>query len=222
MSKHEPRRGGTSGAARITVTGTGRVERPADTAHGTFVIEASRPTAAEARAAAAETATAVLAALSEAGVGPADRRTAGLDVQPTWEHDGNRPVRTGFTVSNRIAALVRDLERVGAVLDAGLNAGATGLEGVRFELANPDGDATEARRLAVADARQRATTIAEAAGGSLGALVAVHEGPAPIPFPGAQPRLMAMAAEAAPTPVLPGSVEVTVTVTAEWALDRKR
>lgn len=216
MPKHASRR--SSGpAASITVVGTGRVERPADVARATFVAEATRETATEARAAAAETATSVIAALAAAGVTRADLRTAGLDVQPSWEHDGTRSIRTGFTVTNRIEAVVRDLERVGAVLDAGLDAGATGLDGVAFDLADPSPDATEARRRAVLDARSRATTIAEASGRKLGALIAIAEGASP-PVPLPRQRMMALAADAAPTPVMPGSVEVTVTVTAEWEL----
>jgi uncharacterized protein len=219
MAKHDHVRGHGSGPARVSVTGTGRVERAADIAHVTFVVEASRPTAAEARGAAAGTAVAVLAALAAAGVADVDRRTAGLDVSPTWEHDGTRSIRTGFTVTNRIAAVVRDLERVGAVLDAGLEAGATGLDGVRFDLADAAADTTEARRLAVLDARSRARTIAKAASGRLGALVAVAEAGAPVPLPHREARMMAMAGDSSPTPVIPGSVEVTVSVTAEWELD---
>ena len=217
MAKHDQVRRVDSAAARVSVMGTGRVERAADIAHVTFVVEAPRPSAAEARGAAALTAAAVLEALAAAGVSDADRRTAGLDVSPTWEHDGSRSIRTGFTVTNRIAAVVRDLERVGAVLDAGLEAGATGLDGVRFDLADAAADITEARRLAVLDARSRATTIAEAAGCRLGSLVAVAEAGAPVPLPGREARMLAMAADS-PTPVIPGSVEVTVSVTAEWEL----
>jgi uncharacterized protein YggE len=218
MAKRDQVRRRGSASARISVMGTGRVERAADIAHVTFVVEASRPTAAEARGAAAVTAAAVLEALAGAGVADADRRTAGLDVSPTWEHDGTRSTRTGFTVTNRIAAVVRDLERVGAVLDAGLEAGATGLDGVRFDLADAASDTTDARRLAVLDARSRATTIAAAAGGRLGSLVAVAEAGAPVPLPRREARMLAMAADSSPTPVIPGSVEVTVSITAEWEL----
>jgi uncharacterized protein YggE len=216
MPKPTRRRSGDA-TATIAVVGTGRIERAADIARATFVVEATRETATDARAVAAETAAAVIAALARAGVARDDLRTAGLDVQPSWEHDGTRSVRTGFTVINRIAALVRDLELLGSVLDAGLGAGATGLDGVAFELADPAADSTEARRRAVQDARGRATTIAEASGRKLGPLVAVAEG-APTPVPIARQRLMAVAADAAPTPVMPGSVEVTVTITAEWEL----
>ena len=128
-------------------------------------------------------------------------------------------VRTGFTVTNRIAATVRDLEAVGRVLDAGLGAGATGLDGVRFRLADEAAASEEARRAAVADARRRATTITEALGGGLGALIAVSEGAPVGPSPLLEAkRAFAVAAMDAPTPVVPGAVEVTVTVSAAWEL----
>ena len=205
--------------ARIAVSGTGRTTRPADLARAVFVAEAARETAAEARAAAAGIADAVLAAIRGAGVADADVQTAGLDLSPSWEHDGNRMVRTGFTVTNRIGVTVRDLEIVGRVLDAGLEAGATGLDGVTFALADPRGPEMEARRAAVEDARARAETIAAAAGGTLGALRSVAEGVEAGPSPRPIAKLAAFAAaDSAATPVLPGVVEVAVSVTAEWDL----
>jgi len=89
----------------------------------------------------------------------------------------------------------------------------------RFRLADEAAASQEARRSAVADARRRAATIAEALGGGLGPLVAVSEGtPAgPSPFREAKLAFAAVAADA-PTPVLPGAVEVSVTVTAAWEL----
>jgi uncharacterized protein YggE len=205
--------------ARITVSGTGRAARPADLARAVFVAEAARETAAEARAAAAGIADAVITAIRGAGVAAADVQTAGLDLSPGWEHDGTRMVRTGFTVTNRIGVTVRDLETVGRVLDAGLEAGATGLDGVTFALADPGAPEAEARRAAVEDARGRAETIAAAAGGSLGALRSVAEGAEAVPYPRPAAKLAAFAAaDGAATPVLPGVVEVSVSVTAEWEL----
>jgi uncharacterized protein len=205
--------------AGVSVTGTGTAWRAADSAAATFVAEAARESAAAARSASAAVAEAVIDALRAAGVAGADLHTAGLDVAPGWEHDGSRMVRNGFTVTNRIAVTIRDLERVGEVIDAGLAAGATGLDGVAFHLADEAGASEEARRAAVADARRRATTIAEALGGRLGPLRGIGEGMPAGPSPRRGSRMMAMAAEAAPpTPVVPGRIEVTVTVTAEWDL----
>jgi uncharacterized protein YggE len=203
----------------VVVTGTGRVQQPADIAQATFVVEGTRDTAAEARSVAASAAQSVLAALAGAQIAGADVRTAGIDVSPNWEHEGNRPVRKGFTVTNRIAATIRDLEQVGTVLDAALESGATGLDGVAFQLAETGAAETEARGLAVADARARAETIARAAGMTLGRLVGIAEGGAALPLPRREMRMAAMAADSfAPTPVLPGSIELTVSVIAEWEL----
>lgn len=204
--------------ATVTVSGVGRASRSPDVADATFVAEATRPTAVEARGAAAAIASAVLAALGAAGVANDDLRTAGLDVSPTWEHDGQKMVRTGFTVTNRIAAVVRDLERVGRVIDAGLEAGATGLEGVHFRIDDEAQAATDARRQAVADARARATTIAEALGGRLGPLVRITEGVPAGPAPLREAKMALMAAADVATPVQPGAVEVAVSVTGEWEL----
>jgi len=201
----------------VTVPGHGRVERAADLAATTFVVEVTRPTAADARAAAAEAAAQVLDALAAAGVGRADLRTAGLDVQPAWDHEGSRPVRRGFTVAHRIGATVRDLDAVGRVVDAGLSSGATGLDGVEFRLGDPGPAAAEARALAVRDALGRATIIAEAAGMRLGALRSLGEGGTLSPAPRREMRMMAMAADAL-TPVLPGRIEVVVDVVGEWEL----
>lgn len=218
------KRGSTTSAPavdrpRVSVTGTGRVRRAADIAQATFVVEGIRDTAAEARSVAASSAADVLAALAAVGIRAEDVRTAGIDVAPNWEHEGNRPVRKGFTVTNRIAATIRDLEQVGTALDAALESGATGLDGVTFQLAETGPAETEARRLAVEDARARASTIAAAAGMTLGPLVGIAEGDAAVPRPRREMRMAAMAADSyAPTPVLPGSIEVAVSVTADWEL----
>ena len=211
MTKPEP---------QIAVRGVGRVRRTPDVADLVLVIEAQRPTATEARDVAAGTADRVLDALRDAGIAPPDLRTAGIDVQPAWEHDDRgRARRVGFTVVHRLAARVRDLDAVGRTLDAALDRGATGVEGVALGIADPTDAETDARRLAVADARQRAETIAAAAGVRLGALLTLSEGVSlapPGPHGGREMRF-AMAADAS-TPVEAGSLEVSVAIEGIWEL----
>jgi len=205
--------------ALVTVAGVGRVERDPDIARATLTVEATRETAAEARAVAAAAADAVIAAVRAAGVGEGDLRTASIDVNPAWEQRDALMVRTGFTVSSRLGVAIRDLESVGRVIDAALGAGATGLDGVSFGLADTGPAAEEARRLAVLDAKARATTIARAADAKLGTLVDVTEGAAEGPGPRPQARMMAAMAADVSTPVLPGRVEVSVGVVTTWELD---
>jgi hypothetical protein len=205
--------------ALVTVAGVGRVEREPDVARATFSVEATRETAAEARGFTATTADAVIKALRKAGVADGDLRTASIDVNPAWEQRDNQMVRTGFTVTNRLGVAIRNLESVGNVIDAALGAGATGLDGVSFGLSDSTAAASEARTLAVQDARGRALTIAKAADAKLGSLVDITEGAADMPGPRPQMRMMAaMAASDTETPVLPGRVEVTVSVVGTWEL----
>lgn len=205
--------------ALVTVAGVGRVEREPDVARATFTVEATRETAAEARGVSAGIAEKVIAALREAGVGEGDLRTASIEVNPSWEQRDGQMVRTGFTVTNRLGVAVRKLESVGSVIDAALGAGATGLDGISFGLADTTSASVEARTLAVQDARARAQTIAKAADAKLGDLVDVTEGAAEVPGPRPQARMMAaMAAADVATPVLPGRVEVSVSVVATWEL----
>lgn len=213
---------GRGGRPAVTVTGLGRVGREPDIARATLLVEATRETAAQARSVVAGLADAVIAALLAAGVAEGDLHTASIDVGPAWEQRGGEPVRTGFSVSSRLAVTVRDLATVGDVIDAALGAGATGLDGVWFGLADGSAAAAEARRLAVVDARDRAETIAAAAGMALGPLLSVSEGVPGVPFPGPAARLMAAdAAPEAATPVVPGRVEVALSVTAAWSLVRR-
>ena len=205
--------------ALVTVAGVGRVEREPDIARATLTVEATRETAAEARVIAAGTADAVIAAVRAAGVGDGDLRTASIDLSPAWENRDGQMVRTGFTVSSRLGVAIRDLETVGRVIDVALEAGATGLDGVSFGLADTTSAAEEARRLAVHDAKARATTIAKAADAKLGGLVDVTEGAAEGPGPRPQARMMAAMAADVRTPVLPGRVEVSVSIVATWELD---
>jgi uncharacterized protein len=205
--------------ALVTVAGVGRVEREPDIARATFAVEATRETAADARGVTAEAAEAVIKAVRKAGVADGDLRTASIDVNPAWEQRDNQMVRTGFTVTNRIGVAIRDLESVGKVIDAALGAGATGLDGVSFGLSDSTLAASEARTLAVQDARARALTLAKAADAKLGQLVDLTEGASEAPGPRPQMRMMAvMAANDAATPVLPGRVEVSVSVVATWEL----
>src|SRR4051812_6034374 len=167
----------SSAPPRIAVRGIGRARRTPDIADLTLVVEVIRPTATEARDGAARTARQVTDALRAAGVTDEDLRTAGIDIQPAWESDAQgRSRRSGFTVLHRVAARVREVDAVGRSLDAALDAAAPGVDLVQLGIGDPREAETEARRLAVADAQARAATIAEAAGASLGPLLAIAEG----------------------------------------------
>jgi uncharacterized protein YggE len=202
----------------ISVHGSGRVIATPDVADVRVGVTVTRPTVAEARRDAAEVAARVLAAVTAQGVARADVRTETLTVQPDYEYLDRGPRLRGQQVSNRFAVTVRNLEVLAGVIDDALAAGATTLDGVGFRHHDPPALEREARSIAVRDARERAELLATEAGVKLGSVVSIAEtGAAPPPRPMAMYRMAA--AEAAPTPVEGGSLEIVAGVEVTFSID---
>jgi uncharacterized protein YggE len=143
-----------------------------------------RATAAAARESAAVTMNAVLGALTDKGVAKRDQRTALLSLSPVTDYSSDKGPRvTGYQAANSVSVTVRDLSLAGTLIDAALGAGATSLDGLDFSVADPSAAEEEARTAAMADAKRRATTIAAAAGVTLGQVVGVSEGSGGGPAP---------------------------------------
>ena len=78
---------------------------------------------------------------------------------------------------------VLELNRLGAILDAVVQAGGNRVQGVSFSLAEPGPHIDQARRKAVADARHRAELYAAEAGVKVGGALLISEQSAPVPMP---------------------------------------
>ncbi len=209
------------GPARvITVTGEGRSDRKPDMAVVSLGVSHQAQTAGEAMAMMADGMTAVLATLTEAGVVPADVQTGQLTLEAAYNYDtgSSTPPVTGFIATQTVDVRVRDVGAVGPVLDAVTAEGANRVNGVFFALDDQAAALDEARTEAVADGRARAEFYAGAAGVTLGPLLQVAEGSA---FGGPQPFYDGRLAQeaAAPTPVAPGQVTVSATVTMTFAIE---
>jgi uncharacterized protein YggE len=208
---------------RIAVPGHGAVRVAPDIADIRLGVITVRPTAAEARSAAASTMDGVLGALRGGGIDARDLRTNLLSLDAVRDYsDGSQRI-TGYQLANTVEATIRAIDTTGAVVDAALAAGATSLDGLTFRLDDPTEALAEARRLAVADARHRAETLAAEAGVGLGPVVGIVEGGGFAPGP---PRPVAMfrakAETDAATPVEAGTNELSVDVTVEFAIGPSR
>jgi len=161
--------------------------------------------------------TAILAAVADAGVERRDVRTALLSVQPRYEYRENQPpTLAGYDLANVVEVTVRDLARLGDVVDGTLRAGATSLDQLSFRVADPEPAEREARLRAMAVARARADVLADAAGLRIVGVSDIVEGGAPpVPMPRVKTERMMLAADAA-TPVEAGSMEISVSVTVSY------
>jgi uncharacterized protein len=205
----------------ISVTGTGRVILAPDIADLRLGISVQRSTVRAARADAAKAMTAVIAALKKVGLADADIQTSAITLQPQYDYsNGNAPRLIGYQFSNSVAATVRKLDVLGDAIDDALAAGATSLDSVTFRVDDETKAEAQARAAAMADAKAKAQALATAAGVSIQGVSSITETIAPIPYPTFYDRTAAGAAvdKQLPTPVQPGTNEITVTVAVAYLL----
>ena len=180
------------GATTVDVYGNGSVRAVPDKASATIGIAVERPALGEAQAEASTLATAIIAAIKAAGVADEDIRTANFSVRVVRERerdkendkgDDQRPEQPTFRVANAVEVTVRDVDKLGVILDDAIAAGANDVQGIMFSLADPAGATGQARALAMADARTKADELAAAAGMTVSRVVAISENYAPSPAP---------------------------------------
>jgi uncharacterized protein len=157
----------------------------------------------------------VVAALRGAGIGEDDLQTEQVSVYPRLSDDGRAVV--GYDASNTVRATIRGLERAGSIVDAAVAAGANQVYGPTLTLSDSKAQYRAAVEAAFDDARARAEAIAEHAGVSLGAPVAIVEGGGGGVAPGFD--RLAAAEAGADVPVQAGTQEVGATLTVTFAVE---
>jgi uncharacterized protein YggE len=213
---------GTETGGGLFVTGDGEVMLKADVAYVQLAVETFAKTTVEAQRENARLTTAVIVRLGGLKLSEDAIKSAGYSVRPVMVYDNTKGKQelTGYQVNNQLSVTVADLEKVGAVVDTAVAAGANAVYDVTFTASDVSGVQAEALRLACAEARAKATVIADSLGVKLGRVLSVaDEAPA-----STQPYLRyakaGVAAEAAPpTPFLPGEVKVRARVTVQFDID---
>jgi uncharacterized protein YggE len=198
---------------QIQVLGMATVKAVPDMARADLGVQVFADSLADALAQNSARAGAVIAALKEKGVEERDLRTTSFNIVPQYDYrEGSRPGElVGYWVNNSVAVNVRQLERLGEILQAGIDAGANTVGGIVFAVDDPDSLWQEARLQAMQDARRRAEVLAEAAGMKLGKAMRINENSFGTPVPILRGALD-KASEGASVPVEPGELEVTVQV----------
>jgi uncharacterized protein YggE len=207
------------GPPSVTVTGTGEVSAPPDMANVSAGVVTESPRAADAMKANGAAMQKVFVALDAAGIERKHVQTSRFDVSPLYAEGQARvrgmPAIIGYRAANQVQVAVHGVDKVGAVLDALVGAGANEVGGISFGIAEPAPLLDEARRKAIADARRKAELFASAAGVALGRVTRIDEVGGGGPVPVAYGRMMA---EAAAAPVAPGQLDLSASVTVRFAI----
>jgi uncharacterized protein len=209
-----------STAAGISVTGTGKAYGAPDVANLQIGVSNEANTVSAAREGAARSLQAVIESIRRNGVDQKDIRTTHFSVEPQYDFTGRTQVLRGYRVTNVLNVTVRNVDTTGKVIDDALAAGgdAAVVRGISFTVSNPEKLQEAARADAMREAKSRAEELARLGGVGLGRPISIIEGVrAPdVPFP----SLARSAVQEADTPIEPGELEITVSVTVLYAIDR--
>ncbi|MDN3712089.1 SIMPL domain-containing protein [Paracoccus cavernae] len=205
--------------ARLTVTAEGESAAQPDLATISLGVSVQAETAAAAMAENATRQQTVIDKLKAEGIEARDIQTSGLSLSPVqnYSQDGKPPVITGYMAQNMVTLRVRDLARLGPVLDMLVEAGANEINGINFTREDTTEAEDAARTNAVAAAHHKAEVMAEAAGMKLGRLIALSDGAV---SNGPRPMMMATAndAKGRATPIEAGELSISASVSATYAL----
>ena len=161
----------------------------------------------------------VMAALKSAGIAARDIQTSGVNLHPQYRYAENQPPAiTGYQATNTVSVKLREVAKMGQVLDALVASGANQINGPTFGIDDPEPLYAQARIDALELAQARAQTYAKALGLRVRRIVSIGEGgSAPMPMP----RMAMMKAEAFDsTPVAPGESSVSVSLDVVFELGR--
>lgn len=212
--------------ATISVSAEGTASAVPDMAVINLTVLREAETAREALNANTAAMNEVLAALKEDGIEDRDIQTSNFSIQPRWVYpkseDGSQtPTISGYQVTNGLTVRIRDLERLGDILDASVSLGVNQGGQIAFTNDTPDETISAARKNAVTNARKKAEEMAEAAGVKLGRITSMSEQSySNPPMPMARMDMMKVQAESAPVPVAAGENQYSVSVQMTFELEQ--
>ena len=156
----------------LYINGTGTADITPDIAYVNIGVHTESPNAVTAVSMNNSKSQKVMDALLNLGVVNKDLRTSNFSIVTIQQTDPQTGKITGtaYAVDNNIIVTVRDLPKLGDLLDNSIQAGANNINNVQFDLADNTAVLKLARTKATLDAMKQAQQIADAAGIKLGAI----------------------------------------------------
>lgn len=162
----------------------------------------------------------VMDALRASGVDQNHIQTSGFNIYPEYDYNSKSGL-VGYQVRNEIMVVVKDISKVGVILDKAVAAGVNNVNYISFEKAELDAAENEALLKAIARGRDKAHVIAAAAQMDLGGLLSISEGYNPSTYSNVanitMDSLKGMGGGMA-VPITPGELKVNATVTMVYQL----
>lgn len=203
----------------VMVAGDGSVEAPPDGAEIRTGVVSEGATAREALTANSAAMRKVIDGLKAAGIDAKDIQTQQFQISPRYRDYKGRGSQQieAYVVHNQVEVKVRDIARIGEVLDQVVTLGANQASTINFLVSDAERRKDEARKLAVENAMHRARLLAQSAGAKLGPVLTITEevmGPRP-----PRPMVARSSMSAESVPIESGSETLSVRVEVAFALE---
>lgn len=209
--------------ATITVTGTGDAVGIPDIATMSFSVVQQGDTVESVTTATNDAMNNIVATLKGAGIADEDLQTTGYNLNPRYDYTKNKSGEIiGYSLTQSVTVKIRNLDDIGAVVDAATNAGANDISSPTFDIDDPEAVKTEARAEAFTKANAKAESLAEAAAVNLGDIVTFSEDDGGYVYPQpyyAERSLAGDALMADSATIEVGSQEVNVSVSVTYAIN---
>jgi uncharacterized protein YggE len=207
----------------VSVTGVGRVRAAPDRFSFNVSVQTTSPTVEEAVNENNTKVAAVIAALKSAGATADEIQTSNFSIYPQQDYSqqqqGKLPRVVGYQVSNSITVTKKQVADAGRLLQVAIAAGVNQTSGLSFSVSDSARGRDEGLRAAFADARAKASLLAQAAGRTLGPAMTINEIGSMTPQPPRPMGVRAMAAVVAePVPVESGTEELMFTVSVVFGM----
>ncbi|NPV61483.1 MAG: SIMPL domain-containing protein [Methanotrichaceae archaeon] len=212
---------GDENASKIIVNGEGKVIVVPDMAVVVLGVETRNASAEKAARENAELMNETISALLTAGIAEKDIQTSQFslttnrDQSPYSTSEGKEPLPLEFIATNRVSVRLNDTQGIGMVLDAAVSAGSNSIQSINFDLQDSQPQEDLALSRAVDDAQRKAQIVADAAGVQLGRILEISEG---YGYTSSRNEVAFAYAAAPTTPISPGELEITASVTATYEI----
>ena len=207
----------------IMVSGQGEVSVVPDIAMLRLGVEARADTVSQAQAQASEAMDEVMGVLKGKDIAEKDIQTQQFSVYPMtrWNEYQHEEEITGYRVTNMVVVRITEIDRCGEIIDAVADAGGDfiRIQGISFDIDDPEPCYQEARAKAMADARGKASQLANLAGVGLGKPIYISEGAVYWPNVVREfDKAGGIPMPAPETPISPGELKITLNVQVTYAI----
>lgn len=203
----------------LNVSGVGIMYLTPDIVYINIGVNTQRENAAEAVDLNKTQTNAVIQAIKDFGVAEKDIRTTNFSIWSNPQYDPSGQITgTMYVVDNTVNVTVRDLEKLGDLLDAAVSAGANSIYSIQFDVEDKAAATKEARAKAVENAKTEAQELADTAGVTLVEIKDInYYESSPTPYFEGKGGGGGAAVESA-VPIQPGQLAISVTVNVTYTI----